>query len=192
MRAPLLCAPNFDASIYLTLIHECHARIHAPMAKPKARFSKRRPSCEHAAAGHRSAAAVSAWNTSLQRGRRISARPTSVIAQRTPHASTALPPATLAKQMKSVITLDLWLNRLWQHCKVVNAIGLRVCISVFENKSSSERTRCGLHAAGTVESGWLMRLIWCLQWKSGRQPSCASRSETAQSWDVAFSPFPTR
>lgn len=108
------------------------------------------------------------------------------------HASTALPPATLAKQMKSVITLDLWLNRLWQHCKVVNAIGLRVCISVFENKSSSERTRCGLHAAGTVESGWLMRLIWCLQWKSGRQPSCASRSETAQSLDVAFSPFPTR
>lgn len=92
---------------------------------------------------HRSAAAISAWNASLWRGRRISARPTSVIAQGPPHASTALPPAMPAKQMKSVITLDLWLNRLWQHWKVVNAIGFCVCISVFANKSSAARALQG-------------------------------------------------
>lgn len=63
-------------------------------------------------------------------------RPTSVIAQHTPHASSALPPQDMpAKQTKSVITLDLWFNRLWQHWKVVNEIAFFICISVFANKS---------------------------------------------------------
>lgn len=57
--------------------------------------------------------------------------------------------------MKPVITLDLWLNRLWQHWKVVNAIGFCVCISVFAHKSSVERARCSLRAAGTADSYWL-------------------------------------
>lgn len=49
-----------------------------------------------------------------------------------------------AQQMKSVITLDLWLNRLWQRRELGNAIGLRVCIAVFADKSSGgERARCG-------------------------------------------------
>lgn len=65
-------------------------------------------------------------------------RPTSVIAQHTPHASSALPQDMPAKQTKSVITLDLWFNRLWQHWKVVNEIAFFICISVFANKSEQE------------------------------------------------------
>lgn len=46
--------------------------------------------------------------------------------------------------MKSVITLDLWLNRLWQRRELGNAIGLRVCIAVFVDKSSGGKSaRCG-------------------------------------------------
>lgn len=68
--------------------------------------------------------------------------PTSVIAQQTPHASSALPQDMSAKQTKSVITVDLWFNRLWQHWKVVNEIAFFICISVFADKSNQEHACC--------------------------------------------------
>lgn len=74
----------------------------------------------------------------------FSVRPTSVIAQHTPHASYALPQDMQAKQTKSVITLDLWFNRLWQRWKVVNEIAFFICISVFANKSKPRA--CMLHS----------------------------------------------
>lgn len=72
----------------------------------------------------------------------FSVRPTSVIAQHTPHASSALPQDVPAKQTKSVITLDLWFNRLWQHWKVANEIAFFICIPVFANKSNQGHAYC--------------------------------------------------
>lgn len=103
-------------------------------------------------------------------------------------ASTPLPQAPPAEQMKSVITLDLWLNRRWQRWEVGNAIGLRVCISVSENKSSGERARCGPRAAGTAHSGWLTRLTGCLQWQSGRSERCVSGRPFPRRWPAINSP----
>lgn len=68
----------------------------------------------------------------------FSVSPTSVIARHTPHASSAFPLDMPAEQTKSVITLDLWFNRLWQRWKVVNEIAFFICVSVFMNKSNLE------------------------------------------------------
>lgn len=81
-------------------------------------------------------------HTITERKMHFSVRPTSVIAQHTPHASSALPQDMPAKQTKSVTTLDLWFNRLWQHWKVVNEIAFFICISVFANKSAREHACC--------------------------------------------------
>lgn len=72
----------------------------------------------------------------------FSVSPTSVITQHTPHAYSAFPEDMPAKQTKSVITLDLWFSRLWQHWKVVNEIAFFICISVFTNKSNPEHACC--------------------------------------------------
>lgn len=72
----------------------------------------------------------------------FSVSPTSVITRHTPHAYSALPQDMPTKQTKSVITLDLWFNRLWQHWKVVNEIAFFICISVFTNKSNPEHACC--------------------------------------------------
>lgn len=89
------------------------------------------------ARNHRSAAAAPTRNTAFTEGEaHFSVRPTSVIAQLAPHASSALPQVKPAKQTKSVITLDLWFNRLWQHWKVVNEIAFFICISVCAHKSN--------------------------------------------------------
>lgn len=49
-----LQAPYFDGFIYLTLsttlIHTCHAGVHAPFTKPTASYTNRRLSCVHTAA----------------------------------------------------------------------------------------------------------------------------------------------
>lgn len=73
---------------------------------------------------------------------RFSVSPTSVITRHTPHAYSAFPEDMPAEQTKSVITLDLWFNRLWQHWKVVNEIAFFICISVFTNKSNPEHACC--------------------------------------------------
>lgn len=67
---------------------------------------------------------------------------TSVITRHTPHAYSAFPEDMPAKQTKSVITLDSWFNRLWQHWKVANEIAFFICISVFTNKSNPEHACC--------------------------------------------------
>lgn len=51
----------------------------------------------------------------------------------------ALPLDMPAEHTKSVITLDSWFNRLWQHWKVVNEIAFFICISVFADKSAQEQ-----------------------------------------------------
>lgn len=107
------------------------------MAKARARDRKRRPSCEHAGR------LITAQLQPLQPGRhhyrgadafQLAPHLSSLSGRRTPPRLPLQP--RQAEQMKSVITLDLWLNRLWQRCKVGNEIGLRACISVFEDKSS--------------------------------------------------------
>lgn len=69
-----------------------------------------------------------------------------------PHASSALPRVMPARQTESVITLDLWFNRLWQHWKVVNVIAFFICISVVANKSKREHSFPGFPGAEPVKS----------------------------------------
>lgn len=90
--------------------------------------------------------------------------PTSVIAQRAPHASSALPQDMSAQQTKSVITLDLRFNRLWQHWKVVNEIAFFICVSVSANKSNPERACC----AASLVYGWLNQTAPAVIPSSGR------------------------
>lgn len=131
-------AADVDGFIYLTfrttLIHKCQEWIHAPFRNPYVSYTKHRLRyvCTETH-NHRSAATISTQNTPLQNGRCISV---SVIAQHTPHVSSTLPQDMPAKQTKSVTTLDLWFNRVWQHWKVVNEIAFFICMSVFANKST--------------------------------------------------------
>lgn len=90
--------------------------------------------------------------------------PTSVIAQHAPHASSALPQDMSAQQTKSVITLDLRFNRLWQHWKVVNEIAFFICVSVSANKSNPERACC----AASLVCGWLNQTAPAVIPSSGR------------------------
>lgn len=90
--------------------------------------------------------------------------PTSVIAQRAPHASSALPQDMSAQQTKSVITLDLRFNRLWQHWKVVNEIAFFICVSVSANKSNPEHASC----AASPVYGWLNQTAPAVIPSSGR------------------------
>lgn len=88
---------------------------------------------------HRSAASVSAQNTPLLRGRCISELVPHLSSLCTHHTPPLLSLKTRQQsKTKSVITLDLWLNRLWQHWKVVNEIAFCICISVLANKSNPE------------------------------------------------------